>query len=159
MTRERQRQQAGFTLIELLVVVAIVGILSASAITVMRTQVENAQIAAVAADFRTFEAGFVTYSSDTGDFPPDHHLAGPYHLPAGVEDYIPVNRWAVTTPLGGFYNWEGPDNYPYAAVSVFTPSASAAMFARLDETIDDGDLSQGKFRITPNGRYTYIIDE
>jgi type IV pilus assembly protein PilA len=30
---------------------------------------------------------------------------------------------------------------------------------RLDSMLDDGDLSQGKFRQTPNGRYTYIIDE
>jgi len=25
--------------------------------------------------------------------------------------------------------------------------------------MDDGDLSQGRFRQTPNGRYTYILDE
>jgi hypothetical protein len=29
----------------------------------------------------------------------------------------------------------------------------------LDSMLDDGDLTQGKFRQTPNGRYTYIIDE
>jgi hypothetical protein len=31
--------------------------------------------------------------------------------------------------------------------------------ALLDEAIDDGDLSQGRFRITPNSRYTFIIAE
>ena len=25
--------------------------------------------------------------------------------------------------------------------------------------MDDGDLSQGRFRQTPNGRYTYMLDE
>lgn len=29
----------------------------------------------------------------------------------------------------------------------------------LDIMLDDGDLTQGKFRQTPNGRYTYIIEE
>jgi len=119
----------------------------------------RAQIAAVASDLRTFEAGFVTYSSDNGNFPPDHHLGGRYHLPAGVEVYIPVTRWTPTTPLGGNHNWEGPDSYPYAAVSLFLPTAPASAFARLDATIDDGDLDQGNFRLAPNGRYTYIIDE
>lgn len=155
----RIEREGGFTLVELLVVVAIVGILASVAVTVMRMQIERAQIAAVASDLRVFEAGFVTYSSDNGNFPPDHHLGGPYHLPVGVEAYIPVTRWAVTTPLGGFYNWEGPDQYPYAGVSLFLPTASAALFARLDATIDDGDLSQGNFRIGTGGRYTFIIDE
>jgi prepilin-type N-terminal cleavage/methylation domain-containing protein len=149
----------GFTLIELLVVVAVLGIVSSLAVTVMRLQIEKAQIAALVSDFRTFEAGFVTYSSDTGNFPPDHHLDGVYNLPAGVEDYIPVNRWAIETPLGGNYNWEGPDFYPYAAVSVFKPTAPASMFARVDATIDDGDLGSGKFRLGENGRYTFIVDE
>ena len=32
-------------------------------------------------------------------------------------------------------------------------------FELLDSMLDDGDLTQGKFRQTPNGRYTYIIEE
>ena len=59
----------------------------------------------------------------------------------------------------GNYNWEGPDNYPYAGISLFSSNAPASTMAMLDETIDDGDLSQGRFRLTPNSRYTYIITE
>jgi hypothetical protein len=31
--------------------------------------------------------------------------------------------------------------------------------ALLDEEIDDGNLSKGRFRITPNSRYTFIVAE
>ena len=152
---------AGFTLLELLVVVGIVGVIAAIAVGVLSEQTEKAMVTAVAADLRTFETGFVSYASDMGDFPPDSHLDGAYHLPAGagVESYLPVQRWAAETPLGGNYNWEGPDHYPYAGVSLFQPSAPASTFALLDKTLDDGDLSQGKFRLGNNGRYTYIINE
>jgi len=151
----------GFTLLELLIVVAVLGIIAAISVAFLRNHIEKATVTAVAADLKTFETGFLSFASDMGGFPPDSHLDGTYHLPAGagVEDYLPVQRWATPTPLGGNYNWEGPDHYPYAGVSVFKPSAPASTFALLDKTIDDGDLSQGKFRIGTNGRFTYIIDE
>jgi prepilin-type N-terminal cleavage/methylation domain-containing protein len=154
-------QSAGFTIVELLVVLAILGIIAAVAIAAYWHQIDHARVAAVAGDLRTFETGFLSYASDTGDFPPDSHLDPPYHLPTGVgiEDYLPVTRWATPTPMGGNYNWEGPNNYSYAGVSLYQATVPASTLAMLDDRIDDGDLSQGRFRITPNGRYTYIIDE
>jgi type IV pilus assembly protein PilA len=159
-TRHGNRS-AGFTLVELLVVVAIIGIIAAIAITAYTNQIEKARVAAVASDFRTFESGFLSYASDHGTFPPDSHLQPPYHLPLGVgiEDYLPVEHWATTTPLGGNYNWEGPNNYPYAGFSIYQVTAPASTLAILDDKIDDGDLSQGRFRLTQNGRYTFIIEE
>jgi type IV pilus assembly protein PilA len=152
---------AGFTLIELLVVVAIIGIVAAIAIAAFMEQIDRARIAAVAGDLRTFETGFLTFASDHGEFPPDSHLNPPYHLPSGVgiEEYLPLTRWVTSTPLGGNYNWEGPNNYAYAGFSIFQATAPASTMAMLDDKIDDGDLSQGRFRITSNGRDTYIIDE
>jgi hypothetical protein len=47
----------------------------------------------------------------------------------------------------------------YSGISLFEPTASQEDLELLDIMLDDGDLSQGKFRQTPNGRYTYIIDE
>ena len=72
---------------------------------------------------------------------------------------MPVRKWSAITPLGGNYNWGGPDYYPYAGISLFQPTAPASTFAVLDARFDDGDLTTGKFRITPNGRYTYILAE
>ena len=47
----------------------------------------------------------------------------------------------------------------YAGISWFQPTALPSTFALLDAKFDDGDLSSGKFRLTANGRYTYILDE
>jgi prepilin-type N-terminal cleavage/methylation domain-containing protein len=151
----------GFTLIELLVVVAIIGIIASIAVVAFQNAILDAKVTTVATDLRAFESGFVNYSTDQGDLPPDSHLDPPYHLPAGagVEDYLPVQRWVSPTPLGGNYNWEGPDNYPYAGISFFGTTTLASTMAMLDEKIDDGNLSQGRFRVTPNGRYTYILEE
>jgi len=55
--------------------------------------------------------------------------------------------------------WEGPNNYPYAGISIYQASASSDLIVLLDEMLDDGDTSQGKFRITSNGRPTYILEE
>lgn len=154
-------RSGGFTLIELLVVVAIIGIVASVAVVVFTEAIVKARVSSIAADLKAFETGFLTYASDKGQMPPDSHLDAPYHLPpgAGMEDYLSVHRWSRGTPLGGDYNWEGPDNYPYAGISLYAVSAPASTLALLDQKIDDGDLGQGKFRITPNNRYTFIIAE
>jgi prepilin-type N-terminal cleavage/methylation domain-containing protein len=158
----RHRVQAGgFTLIELLVVVAIIGIIAAVAVVVFTETIVKARVSSIAADLKAFETGFLTYASDHGHLPPDSHLEAPYHLPpgAGMEDYLSAYRWSRGTPLGGDYNWEGPDNYPYAGISLYGTPAPVSTLALLDEKIDDGNLGQGRFRITPNNRYTFIIAE
>jgi type IV pilus assembly protein PilA len=158
---EHKQASSGFTLIELLVVVAIIGIIAAVALVAFEGTILKARVTSVATDLRTFETGFLAYETDEGSFPPDSHLDAPYHLPAGagMEEYLPVNAWARETPLGGNYNWEGPNNYPYAGISLWSTTAPPSALAMLDDRIDDGDLSQGRFRVTPNGRYTWILDE
>jgi type IV pilus assembly protein PilA len=160
-TGQHGKRSGGFTLIELLVVVAIIGIIAAVAVVVFSETIIKARVSSIAADLKAFETGFLTYASDNGQLPPDCHLPDPYHLPpgAGMEDYLSVYRWSRGTPLGGDFNWEGPDSYPYAGISIFGTPAPASTMALLDEEIDDGNLGTGRFRITPNSRYTFIIAE
>ena len=90
-----------------------------------------------------------------GRFPPDSHLDGTYHLPAGagVEDYLPVQRWVSETPLGGNYNRKGPDHYPYAAVSVLNHTAPAST-SRADRYPDSTGYTRPGRHLKPAQRTT-----
>ena len=153
----------GFTLAEIMTVIAIIGILSAIAIPNYLKYRQKSQLAEISSNLSNFEKGFIAYGLEEGGFPDDCHIDdGPYGLPnTAIEKYVRPDVWAKPTPLGGRYNWEGPDNYwdahGYVGISIYGSSASQETFRVLDSLLDDGDLSTGKFQLTTNGRYTYMI--
>ena len=151
----RELRIAGFTLVELMIVVSVIGLLVAIAVPNYNNYRLNAKVARTAAEMRGLSAAFVAYKAGTDLYPPDSHLT----LPPGMEDFINPAIWADETPLGGHYNWEGPDIYPYAGLSIFEPTAPPRAIITLDQMLDNGDLNTGRFRWGTGGRPTLIIEE
>ncbi|MDA0989874.1 MAG: prepilin-type N-terminal cleavage/methylation domain-containing protein [Verrucomicrobia bacterium] len=155
----KKRKNQGFTLVEISIAVAIIGLLAVMSIPAFQKARLKSQITKIANDFRVFGDAFNLYALQTGSYPVDTHLV----LPPGMEEYIKPTQWSVEI-WGGNYNWEGPSwgeggPYTYAGIALDGSSATVDWLTQLDAEIDDGDLSTGSFRETPNGRYTYIIEE
>ena len=155
MNYRAYEEEEGFTLLEVIITVVLLGVLVAVALPAYSQYVRKARLTEMVTNLQGFRKGFEFYRLENGDFPEDHHIG----LPPGMQEHIAESVWLAETHIGGTYNWEGPNNYPYAGVSVYQATAPASEIALLDRLIDDGDLSTGDFRQTPNGRHTWIFEE
>jgi type IV pilus assembly protein PilA len=148
-----QSAESGFTLLELLVVVVVIVVLAALAIPQYQSAKNRAKAAVVVGELRNFSSAFFAFYTDNLEFPPDTHE----QIPPGMEGLLPP-QFEETTGIGGRYNWEGPDGYPYAGISI-SNGADPELAVLVDRIIDDGNSATGRFRITPNGRPTFILEE
>lgn len=151
------RSVSAFSLIEMLVVIAIIGIIASLAIPSISKVNDSASATAVAANLVNFAKAFRAYEKLEGNWPPDN-IVGTMPPGVGMENYISESVFEGTTSVGGRFNWEGPEVHSYAAVSIQGSSAPTEILTRVDEILDDGNLSSGYFLRTPNGRYTYVIE-
>lgn len=145
----------GFTLVEIMIVVAIIGLLAALALPSLQQARQRTQMTRIANDLRVFGAAFELYNLENRGWPPDTHNV----LPAGMADYLDIEDWNRAPLANGNYNWEGPDSYSYAGISLFDTGANDDLMTILDGILDDGNLGSGLFLKTPNGRYTYILED
>lgn len=157
MSRAALNNSKGFTLIELLMVVSIIGVLMSVAAPMYQEYVIRANLVETALELGQWGREFRRWNANNGRYPDDSHIVLPPE--AANELIIDNTRWLADTALGGNWNWEGPDNYPYAAISIFGATAPVEEIRQLDFILDNGDLATGIFRQTPNGRYTYILEE
>jgi len=160
----------GFTLIELIVVIAIIGILAAIIAPNAFKAIEKAKVAKAVSDFKTIKTATYALYADTGQWPSS---SGQDLFVANSDLLNNVHSWSGWDgpylekspdphPWAGRYMFEGQDNYggglsnelilefedychpsgpnsPKCAV----PRNSAR---KIDEKVDDGDLSTGDIR-------------
>ncbi len=146
----------GFTLVEIMIVVLIIGILAAMAYPAFIQVVTHSQATRVGNDFRTFSGIFQTYALDNGTYPAD---ASPGVVPIGMDGYFKSGNWTETTPIGGHYDWvntsSSSDISTAIAISGYTSGDDPVL--KLDELLDDGDLSTGS--ITKSGSIlAYMVE-
>ena len=148
-----------------MVAVTILSLLFFLAVPTYQRLQRKAKTAAIANDLRTFATAFQAHAHETGSWPLES-AAGVVPLGMTPEE-LKFDDWTHTTPIGGKFDWERNQTHvgvKYGAAITITPTADAPMvidsdlFLEIDQTIDDGNLSTGNFRIG-NGDYPLFIIE
>lgn len=146
----------GFTLVEIMIVVGIVGLLAAIAIPVFNAIRTSSQATRMVTDFKTYRTAFEMHAFEMGTWPVD---ADRGTIPGNMNVYLKGNSFAQTTPIGGNWDWDFDQSFAYAGLSVVDSTAGEGVMEKIDEMIDDGDLSSGEFQKTEGTRYTLILEE
>lgn len=138
-------------------VMSLVGLMASFAAPIYAQYFSRAELVETTLRLANWSREFERWKIDNGRYPNDSHIVLPPEAARTLN--ILNSEWLAPTALGGNWNWEGPNGYDYAGIAIVSPTASVDEIAQLDFILDDGDLSQGAFRQTPNGRYTYILEE
>jgi type IV pilus assembly protein PilA len=154
MTGPKASRRSGFTLVEIMIVVMIIGLLAAIAIPSFAKARNESRIARYLNDIRPAIDYIELYAMENGSYPPDR---GPRLAPDGLEDYVKGLDWSADTPLGGWWDWDHNSVGISAGVTVIGATASLADLRLVDNKIDDGNLTTGRFRRTGAGGYTYVV--
>jgi general secretion pathway protein G len=157
----------GFTLIELIVVIAIIAVLAAVIAPNAFRTIEKAKIAKAVSDIKAIKTAVMSYRADTKEWPPDYYFGAdpnPFMAaPDGVSgwDGPYLDQMMKAHPWGGNINWRiididdnGLEDY-YITFDDdrFGTSSSdngaripRKSMIRIDQILDDGDLSTGNIQ-------------
>lgn len=114
----------------------------------------KARTAAVVNDFSTFATAFQAHAHDAGSWPIE--TAGGVVPPGMTSQELKSDNWTRTTPIGGKFDWENNQLHlgtRFRAAIAITDAAGAPLkldydqFLDIDQTIDDGNLTTGNFRL------------
>jgi general secretion pathway protein G len=149
------RRRRAFSLVELMIAVVIIGILAALAVPAMTKLKRSSQNNRFISDLRTFAQGFETFATQNGGWPPN---SGTGVVPTGMSGFVRDAHWTNTNSVGGRWNWDYNNFGVTASISTTGVTASDAQMMLIDEKIDDGDFSNGRFQ--KNGtRFLFVLQE
>ncbi len=138
-----------------MIVVVIVGTLASIAIPTFEKAKRSGYVSRIMNDYRVFRTAFETHAMETGSWAPDGDTN---NLPATVRPYLENSAWFEPTPLGGYWDWE-LDRLGYrASIGLAYSSDMPEVMEKVDERLDDGDLSTGRF-VKAGGRYLLVLEE
>ncbi len=139
-----------------MIVVVIIGILASIALPAFQRARIRSQNTRIANDLRLFSGAFETYNLENGVWPDDVNEG---ILPSGMEGYVVPEKFESRTIYGGNYDWEGPGAFSFnAGVSIRNSFLDTDQATAIDEMMDDGVLSTGRFR-NIGGAYAVILEE
>jgi len=144
-----------------MMVVVIIGILAALASVAFTKVRMNAQASAAASDIRTFAGAYEMFAMYEGYWPDDGF---PGTIPTGMSEFLKPGQWTAGPGIGDknevSYDWDCEQSWAWACVSIYDPKGTAEeeTLVRLDEILDDGNLSTGVFRKYQNG-VMYVLEE
>lgn len=154
------RARLGFSLIELIIVVVILGVLAAVAIPRLSRGSEGAGINAFVKEINNLSKIIDMYQVETGNKIADSTTG---ETPSELGDYLHATTWEGLTPLGGEWDIERDESGITLAVGVHymktMGSPDEDKLTRVDELLDDGDLSSGTFRKIAANRYYLVLEE
>ncbi len=158
------QSKSGFTLIELAIVGLIIGILGALAIPGFMKTMRSSQNSTVANDLRVFSGAFQRYELEHGDWPRDRQSVG--EVPPDMVGYLGEGGWKRRSPIGGLYDWDRYNFHGFelseAVIEISSLSennvvASREQLREIDELIDDGVLTTGRFQLGFENSPIYIL--
>jgi prepilin-type N-terminal cleavage/methylation domain-containing protein len=149
-------KSGGFTLVEIMIVVVIIGLLAAMAVPAFQKVRTNSYAMRIANDFRIFAGGFEIHALEVGVWPSDGMGNS---LPPSAQPYFENTSWYEPAPNGGYWDWEVGRLGVVAAVGLSQGDGNLdiAVFMRVDEILDDGNLGTGQF-IRAGSRYAYVLE-
>jgi hypothetical protein len=137
-----------------MIVAVIIGLLAALAIPAFQKARINSLSSRLANDFRVFSSAFETHALESGQWATD---GGGNSLPATVRPYLEGTAWYSEVPGGGYWDWEFNRLGYIAAVGLVLDSDAPKVMLRVDELLDDGNLSNGNF-VKASDRYLYVLE-